>query len=192
MAGVIGGDKFDARLKELAGRLGKAKSVSVGFLESKTYPDGTPVAYIAAINEFGAQIEKSPRTATILKKVLKSGKIGKKGRFVKAGSAGATPQSFEIPAHTVVIPARPFFRTMVRENQSSWGPQLASVLKANDCDAAKALELMGEGMSGQLQDSIRNWSEPPNAPSTVRKKGFNKPLVDQGVMLNSVGKQVDA
>ncbi len=36
------------RLKELAG-----KSVKVGWFESSVYPNGTPVAYVAAIQEFG-------------------------------------------------------------------------------------------------------------------------------------------
>ena len=38
----------------IASGLSKASSVEVGFLEDATYPDGTPVAMIAAIQEFGA------------------------------------------------------------------------------------------------------------------------------------------
>ena len=61
MATVSGGDKADKYLRELAERLGNAGSVSVGFFEDATYPEstdgrhpaGTPIAYIAAIQNYG-------------------------------------------------------------------------------------------------------------------------------------------
>lgn len=40
------------KLKALVDEIGK-KKVSVGFFDSSKYPDGTPVAYVAAIQEFG-------------------------------------------------------------------------------------------------------------------------------------------
>jgi hypothetical protein len=49
-----GGDVLEAKLKEMAERVSRKASLNVGFLEGATYPDGTPVAQIAAINEFGA------------------------------------------------------------------------------------------------------------------------------------------
>ena len=39
-------------LEKLADQIKKSK-LEVGFFESATYPDGTPVAYVAAIQEFG-------------------------------------------------------------------------------------------------------------------------------------------
>lgn len=54
MATVKGGDKLSARLKEIAANVASAKTVDVGFLEGATYPDGTLVAMVAAIQEFGA------------------------------------------------------------------------------------------------------------------------------------------
>lgn len=50
---VTGGRQFRQKLKQAADNLKSGKSLKVGFLEGATYPDGTPVAYIAAINEFG-------------------------------------------------------------------------------------------------------------------------------------------
>jgi hypothetical protein len=49
---------------------------------------------------------------------------------------------------------------------------------------------MGELIQGQLQDSIRDLQTPPNAASTVRKKGFNNPLIDHGDMLRQVNFEV--
>jgi hypothetical protein len=39
-------------LTEIARKMGGGK-VRIGFLEGATYPDGTPVAFVAAMNEFG-------------------------------------------------------------------------------------------------------------------------------------------
>ena len=49
-----GGDKLESVLKELAKKLDKSGTLNVGFLAGATYPDGTPVPMIAAIQEFGA------------------------------------------------------------------------------------------------------------------------------------------
>lgn len=51
---ISGGDKLQKRLDEIAAKLKKGGRVKVGFLEGATYPDGTSVAMVAAIQEFGA------------------------------------------------------------------------------------------------------------------------------------------
>lgn len=51
---LSGGDKLEAHLAKLAKKVTSGASVRVGFLEGATYPDGTPVAAIAAIQNFGA------------------------------------------------------------------------------------------------------------------------------------------
>jgi hypothetical protein len=57
---VSGGDKLEAALKDISRRLGARGEVSVGFLQNATYPDGKPVAMIAAIQEFGAPSRNIP------------------------------------------------------------------------------------------------------------------------------------
>lgn len=121
--------------------------VKVGFLAGATYPDGTSVAEVAAINEFGAP------------------------------SRGQPP--------------RPFFRLMVAEKRGTWGDAVAANWKATNGDAEKTLDRMGQGIKAQLQDSIRTLVDPPLAPSTIARKGHDKPLIDTGHMLNSVDYQVD-
>ena len=54
MASVSGGDKFGLVLSRIAEQLSSASAVEVGFLENSTYPNGTPTALVAAIQEFGA------------------------------------------------------------------------------------------------------------------------------------------
>jgi len=91
---------------------------------------------------------------------------------------------------TIRSPARPFITDMIERKSPRWGVSLGNLLKQTNYDSEKALALMGEGIKGQLQASIRNWSTPPNAPSTVARKGFNKPLIETAVMLRSVDFQV--
>lgn len=45
---------------------------------------------------------------------------------------------------------------------------------------------IGEEMKDRLKESIRIWSKPPNAPSTIAKKGFNDPWIDSLTVYESV------
>lgn len=53
---MTGGAALAAKLKEIAKKAGEANTLRVGFLSGSTYPDkaNTPVATVAAIQEFGA------------------------------------------------------------------------------------------------------------------------------------------
>lgn len=88
------------------------------------------------------------------------------------------------------IPPRPFFRNMIAEKSDEWPEAIAGLLKANDYDAQKALDLTGEGIKGQLQQSIRDTYTPPLAASTIKRKGFDKPLIEHGDMINAVDFEV--
>jgi len=48
-----GGGKLRAALAELSKKVDRGAAVRAGFFEKATYPDGTPVAAVAAYNEFG-------------------------------------------------------------------------------------------------------------------------------------------
>lgn len=87
-------------------------------------------------------------------------------------------------------PPRPFFRRMIAKESPHWGADLGNVLKANDYDSERSLKLMGENVSAELKQSITDLVSPPLSPVTVKKKGFNKPLIDTGHMLNSVDYEV--
>lgn len=144
--GIKGGAKMKAALKEIGERASNAKAVNVGFLSGATYPDGTSVAMVAAIQNFGAP------------------------------GAG--------------IPPRPFFTRMIQDKSPGWGVSLGALLKGDNYDAHKALDQMGEGIGGQLRESVLQTNSPPLAPATVKRKGFDKPLVDTSHMINSVDHEV--
>ena len=189
MAGMTGGDQLIARLQGIADRMqtaGGSPSVQVGFLAGATYPDGTSIAYVAAINEFGATVQREPGETTIYRKVSADGThFLRGGRFVKASQSNF-PSTHAHGAYTITIPPRPFFRTMIKERAKTWPAAIEANLKATAYDAAKTLALMGEIIKGQLQQAIQDFRVPGNAPSTIRKKGFDKPLVHTRVMWRSV------
>lgn len=147
MSAFSGGEALERKLRELAERLGNGVAVKVGFLSGATYPDGTPAAMVAAVNEFGDPGRNQP--------------------------------------------PRPYFRNMIQLNKSSWGKMVYAALKQSDFDPEQTMEICGEIIRGQLQQSIRNFDSPALAASTIRRKGSSKPLVETGHMLNSVDFEVD-
>lgn len=133
-------------LNKLSTKLGKGGSVKVGFLAGGTYPDGTSIPLVAAINEYGAP------------------------------SRGQPP--------------RPFFRRMIAAKSPEWPKAAAALLKSTGGDVDKTLALMGKEIKGQLIQSINDLVSPPLAQSTIDRKGFDKPLIDEAIMINSVGVEV--
>lgn len=151
MAEIKGGDALDKKLKELADKLGKGGAVKVGFLENATYPDGTPVAMVAAIQNFGAP------------------------------SRG--------------IPPRPFFTNMVKTKSPEWGPAMAMALESTQNDAEKALAIVGQGIKGQLQQSIIDTDAPPLSPITLmlrKMQGEDSGLVVTGATVGEAARRVRA
>ena len=143
---LSGGNKLDEFLKDLGKKVAQSASVEVGFMEDATYEDGTPVALVAMIQDYGA------------------------------------------PAAN--IPPRPFFRNMIETESGHWGEDLAILLKSTNCNAEQALNLMGEEIAGELQDSINEFDSVPLAPATIASKGFNKQLIDTAHMFRSVDHRV--
>ena len=91
---------------------------------------------------------------------------------------------------TIHAPPRPFFRRMIEAKSSKWGKALGKSLTSTHYDVPAALSLMGEGIKDQLTASIVGFASPGNAESTVKAKGFDKPLVDTGQMQRAVGYDV--
>lgn len=195
-----GGAALEAKLREIAAKVAKPNMVRVGFLEDATYPDGTPVALVAATNEYGGTVTVPAHDVTIHRKIDKNGNfaagsLDEEGnrvgasQFVKA-SRSNYDTTHHVDEYTVTIPSRPFFRSMIQKNKGSWPEQLGKIIKAADYDETIALGRLGTMVAEQLQESIREFNDPKNAKSTVSKKGFDKPLVESSHMLNSVASEV--
>ena len=71
---------------------------------------------------------------------------------------------------------------------------LAALIQARSTGRGQHVDvsLLGAGIEGQLRQSITDTNAPPLSPATIARKGFSKPLVDTGNMLNSVASEVVA
>lgn len=90
---------------------------------------------------------------------------------------------------TVNSPARPFLRQSVDDNAakiSAFCKAQLQRLAQGSTDAETILKQIGVMQKGLVQEKIENGSFKPNAPSTVKKKGSDKPLIDTGRMRQSV------
>ena len=173
------------RMRELADRLGNGKVLKVGFLNSETYPDGTPLAYVAAIQEFGATIDIAEHQKELYFKQDKNG-VGNK--FVKKNKSNFA-QTANVGAYTVFIPPRPFMRNAIEKDSAQWSKIFREAIKRTG-SIDQALAILGEKVKESIQDSIRTFVDPSNAKSTIRKKGFDAPLRDTGTLLNHVAYEV--
>jgi hypothetical protein len=91
---------------------------------------------------------------------------------------------------TKTSPVRAFFRTTVSDQKKNWVLSVQNLMKMHD-DPKKVMSLIGEHMRGQIVQSINTWTDPPNAPYTVRMKGFQKPLVWSGQLMRSISFEVN-
>ena len=148
--------------------------VEVGFMSDAKYDDGLSIARVAFWNEYGAKAEIPAHTITNYRKIDSQGNFLRDGRFVKRKVSNFASEHL-VPAHTITIPPRPFFRNAIAEAKKSLAEKLGKkISKDGDADA---LSVMGELMVKEIQTSILDGNFTPNAPSTIRNKGFDKPLV---------------
>jgi hypothetical protein len=78
----------------------------------------------------------------------------------------------EFGAPKVGIPPRPFFRNMIAAKKDEWPKTVGDLLIENDYDAARTLAQAGEGIKGELQASIEEFSGVPLSPVTVMLRGM--------------------
>lgn len=153
-----GFEVLSAALKDLDGVEGKA-----GWFESATYKKGMPVAAVAYINEHGA--------------ITNGGAIA---AAYQSGGKGAKPG---------YIPPRPFMRMTAEREQEAWLGYLeagAGDVLDGSKTALQVVELVALKAAGDIGKTIATFTTPPNAPSTIKRKGINAPLRDTKQMLQSV------
>ena len=89
---------------------------------------------------------------------------------------------------TSTSPSRPFLRMSVDENESKIRAMGGKNLKTltSGGTAETILKQTGAFGASLVQEKIGSGSFEPNAPSTIRKKGSDHPLIDTGRMRQSV------
>ena len=145
--------KVKAAIRDLS-----RKQVRVGWFDTAKYDNGTPVAYVATIQEFG---------------------------YPEGG-----------------IPARPFMRPTVANKTNEWKKTLAKGAKmvANGkLTYTQMLSGFGQSVAGQIAETISQITTPKLADATIAARArkrkspgvSTKPLVDSGLMIQSVSHKVE-
>lgn len=144
-------------------KMSKTIHLDAGFFEDATpYPaeNGvTSVAQVAAMQEEGFSIPD------------------KKFRGVQMGPTA--------------VPPRPFMKTACNKKQEEWIARFGNALdEVFDRDGLKqALEVVGEFMQADIQETIEEFSDPPNSELYVKQSKpdiGNNPLIRTRHMKNSV------
>lgn len=94
------------------------------------------------------------------------------------------------------IPERSFMRSTIDEQGDKWTNSLADAflsVSKNGNDINKQLYKTGAIARNDIIAKIDNNINPPNAPSTIKKKGLtkNKTLIDTGVLRSSIEARIE-
>lgn len=153
--------------------------VKTGWFESSVYADGTPVAYIAAIQEHGTSIYHTQSGDT----------VRKNNNAPLEGARGIT-----------YIPPRPFMRPTIIKKQQEWADLMLkgsrAVLKGR-ITMKKVMDQLGATSASDVAETIQGIWAPKLAKSTVRAralrlsknkvtKSLEKPLIDSGKMFDDL------
>ena len=171
-------------LKDLTKRYREGGQVAIGFpagtdATGLAYPDGTRVVDVAVINQFGADFVHPGGTRYVVS--------GGKAQFVSNDFVG--PVHGVTKSHRIVIPRRDFMGPGGRAAAEKAKPIAEAAVKAinkGNVDINSVLNQMGAVGAAEISNAIITLSDPPNAPSTARKKKSSNPLVDTGLMAQSV------
>lgn len=116
---------------------------------------------------------------------------------IQSGDTNSDGQSLaEIAAYnefgTGRIPARPFLRSSVEEH-NNWTDETERVWNGvinGDVTPQYGAELIGDKAASDIQEKLTAGPWVPNAPSTIARKGSDRPLIDTGELRRSIAYKV--
>ena len=158
------GDKFN-RIPDLVRELQYLAShqVEIGIFADASRDGAVPMLVIAAANEFGAKIPK------------------RQARFEDLDD--------ENPEKWIIIPERSYLRAWFDENvdvlQATMERLIGQVVEGKISGRA-ALETIGGYVVTHVQAYMVDLKTPPNAPSTIARKGSSNPLIDTGQLKDAI------
>lgn len=163
------------------------RSVTIGIHEDAgNHPDTTmTMAQLGAVLNYGATINHPGGTAYGYK--TKTDAKNDKFRFLKNGQ-GYAVIGYTKP-HDIVIPPRPWLIPGVASGTREIIAQLRDGIK-NKQAVDDLLEGVGLVAAGKVQEFMTELKTPPNAASTISKKGSDNPLIDTGALRASVTSRV--
>ena len=120
--------------------------------------------------------------------VIAVGLVGEAAQWSPGGGANLVDIASFNEFGTSRIPARSFLRSTFDENLPAYEKMLKRLVKtiSPKRSAEQAAALLGIKMVADVQAKIVSLTDPPNAPSTIAKKGSSNPLIDTGRMRQSI------
>lgn len=172
-------------------------TTKVGWFPGAKYPNGTPVAYVAVIQEYGTGFTHPGGTKYI---------IGEDGNavFVKNDYQGKVAGVTK--PHQITVPPRPFVRPTIANKQNEWAELARSGAKAMVAGNASPKQVMGGlglAASGDIRKKISEVNSPALSAGTIeiRKRklakskkvgSLTKPLVETSLMISSLTSTVES
>jgi hypothetical protein len=177
MVTLTGGDGLEKALAEIASKLSKASAVDVGFLEGATYPDGKSVAEVAAFQEFGAPGAGIPPRP-----------------FFRTMIAEKSPEWPEAVGALLVANGYDAAKTLGQTGEAIKG-QLQQSIVDTYAPPLSEVTLMLRKMRSENPDLVVTGATVGEAARRVKAgestSGVStKPLVDTGVMIDTVDYEV--
>lgn len=154
----------------------------VGIHESAKKPKGATMtmATLGAIQHFGADIDHPGGTRYVV------GQDGK-SRFVRNDFVG--PVTGVTKSHKITIPARPWLDVGVKSATKELIETVREGIE-DGMDSKRIMSRVGETAARAAEDYMIKLKTPPNAPSTIKRKGSDNPLVDSGNLHQSITSSV--
>lgn len=160
----------------------------VGIFGAKAAADhgGVPNIKIAATHELGLTLDHPGGTAYVWRGDHPMFVSNKVAAIVEETTGVALPRT---RPHKIRIPERSFIRATVDQKSkmiAKRAGRLMGQVMQGTIDTRRALEILGLYVKGQMQTRISRGIAPPLKPSTIRRKGSAKPLIDKGQLRASI------
>lgn len=157
---------------------------------------------IALVNEYGADIK--PKNKAYLVIPTKEAKGRKPGEIanlfqpkpphnhVLAVPDKSQPHGMRVMfilKDEVHIPSRPFLRYTFDHYLDNWAElaaDLAFKVLIREANYQDVFPVLGDAIVKDIKQTIKEFSEPKNAPLTIANKGFDDPLIEKGELRDSI------
>lgn len=157
---------------------------------------------IALVNEYGADIKPKNKACLIIPtKEAKGRKPGEVANLFRPrpphNHVLAVPDKSQpygmrvmfILKDEVHIPPRPFLRYTFDHYLDNWtelAADLAFKVFVGEINYQDVFPVLGDAVVEDIKRTIKEFSEPKNAPLTIANKGFDDPLIEKGELRDSI------
>lgn len=180
---VVGLQQALAEIEKELGKIRDDQYVTIGIHEEAGNVESGDInmATLGAVLNFGADINHPGGTSYgyATKEAASRGEV----RFLKTGTG--FKQLGVTKPHTITIPARPWLEPGVQSQTREYISVIESGA-SQDLPTVAILDKIGVIAQGAVRIFMTELQDPPNAKSTIRKKGSSNPLIDTGALRQSV------